>query len=454
MELGKTKGLDLPVAHETEKKILFLLLSERKDPAPIQYLLSALKDEDFFIPVHLQAFKLIKNYITEHGLISDLGLFLDWLQTQCRDKAQYVKLMAEISKILDTQYLPLARYFDYCRRLKEFAAYRKLRYLARDILDSNGEQDIEQQILAITSELKEVQRSLPGEQKIDLASLLEQTRKTYATMLSDDWTLAPIVPTGFSDLDGLIGGWRRGEYIIIGGLPGIGKTTFALQIALSQAFDGHEILFVSIEMTDEEMGAKIMKMESDSLPDKIFIGKYKSQKYLQEMDRVIEDHQDLPFKFCFGKSLLSQIISDIERTSLREEIDIVYIDYFQRIRLDSRRLESKQQEYAEISHELSNLAKRLKIPIVVLSQLRREVGQKEREPRLQDLKETGAIEQDADKVLFLHRESYFNPRIRNSATEVIIAKVRGPGDTGRIKLLYHRDRDRYQNYEETTGERQ
>jgi len=104
MELGKTKGLDLPVAHETEKKILFLLLSERKDPAPIQYLLSALKDEDFFIPVHLQAFKLIKNYITEHGLISDLGLFLDWLQTQCRDKAQYVKLMAEISKILDTQY--------------------------------------------------------------------------------------------------------------------------------------------------------------------------------------------------------------------------------------------------------------------------------------------------------------------------------------------------------------
>jgi len=316
MKPRKTEGLDLPIAHETEKAILFLLLSERKDPAPIRYLLSALKDEDFFIPVHLQVFKLTKNYILEHGLISDLGLFLDWLQTQCRDKTRYVKLMAEISRILDIQYLPLARYFDYCRRLKEFAAYRKLRYLARDILDSNGEQDIEQRILAITSELREVQRSLPGEQKIDLASLLKRTRKTYATMLSDDWTSAPIVPTGFSDLDGLIGGWRRGEYIIIGGLPGIGKTTFALQIALSQAFDGHEILFVSIEMTDEEMGAKIMKMESNSLPDKIFIGKYKSQKYLQEMDRVIEDHQDLPLKFCFGKSLLSQIISDIERTSL------------------------------------------------------------------------------------------------------------------------------------------
>jgi len=448
MQQKQIESLNLPVAEATERGVLYLLLAG-KDPAPVQYLLSALKEEDFYRPIHSQIFRLVKEYISQNdGPILDISLFLDWLTNRYQNKSRRMKLIVEISKIFDSEFLPTARYFEYCRKLKEFTAYRKLRLLARDILDTASEQDIENQILSLTSELREIQQTLPGEKKIELATLLQKTRDTYSKMISDTWSSSPVVPTGFSDLDRLIGGWRKGEYIIIGGLPGVGKTTFALQIAMSQALDGQNVLFQSIEMTDEEMGAKVMQMEGD-LPDGVFIGKYKSQKYLEEMDRIIQDQKDMPLVFQFGQSFLSQIVAEIERMSMREEVDIVYIDYFQRIKLDMKRLESKQQEYAEISNELSNLAKRLKIPIIVLSQLRREVGQREREPRLQDLKETGAIEQDADKVLFLHRESYFNPRTRDLATDIIVAKVRGAGDTGRIRLLYQKNR--YQNLEEKKG---
>ncbi len=246
------------------------------------------------------------------------------------------------------------------------------------------------------------------------------------------------IATGFTDIDNKLTGLHAGELILIAARPAMGKTAFALNIAQHAAFrDNHKVAMFSLEMSKEQLVTRLIASESMVDSQQIRTGDLRDS----EWEKLLE-----------GAALIgnSQMIIDDTATTLAEirskcrkfkqsyGIDMVVIDYLQLMTGSNiRRNESRQQEISEISRGLKVLARELEIPIIALSQLSRAVEQRqEKKPMLSDLRESGAIEQDADVVMFLYRDEYYNPDSeKKNLAEVIVAKQRS-GSTGSVELVW------------------
>ncbi len=246
------------------------------------------------------------------------------------------------------------------------------------------------------------------------------------------------IATGFTDIDNKLTGLHAGELILIAARPAMGKTAFALNIAQHAAFrDNHKVAMFSLEMSKEQLVTRLIASESMVDSQQIRTGDLRDS----EWEKLLE-----------GAALIgnSQMIIDDTATTLAEirskcrkfkqsyGIEMVVIDYLQLMTGSNiRRNESRQQEISEISRGLKVLARELQIPIVALSQLSRAVEQRqEKKPMLSDLRESGAIEQDADVVMFLYRDEYYNPDSeKKNLAEIIVAKQRS-GSTGSVELVW------------------
>ena len=246
------------------------------------------------------------------------------------------------------------------------------------------------------------------------------------------------IATGFTDLDYKLTGLHGAELILIAARPAMGKTAFALNIAQYAAFrDNHKVAMFSLEMSKEQLVTRLIASESMVDSQMIRTGELRDSDW----DKLIE-----------GAALIgnSKMIIDDTAISLAEirskcrkykqtyGIELVVIDYLQLMTgSGSRRNESRQQEISEISRALKMLARELDVPIIALSQLSRAVeARQDHKPMLSDLRESGAIEQDADVVMFLYRDEYYNPDTeKKNLAEVIVAKQRN-GSTGSVELVW------------------
>lgn len=246
------------------------------------------------------------------------------------------------------------------------------------------------------------------------------------------------IATGFTDLDYKLTGLHGSELILIAARPAMGKTAFALNIAQYAAFkDNHKVAMFSLEMSKEQLVTRLIASESMVDSQMIRTGELRDSDW----DKLIE-----------GAALIgnSHMIIDDTATSLAEirskcrkykqtyGIEMIVIDYLQLMTgSSSRRNESRQQEISEISRALKMLARELDVPIIALSQLSRAVeARQDHKPMLSDLRESGAIEQDADVVMFLYRDEYYNPDSeKKNLAEVIVAKQRN-GSTGSVELVW------------------
>ena len=257
------------------------------------------------------------------------------------------------------------------------------------------------------------------------------------------------VPTGFSELDYKTAGLHGSELILVAARPAMGKTAFALNIATNAALRGNApVAIFSLEMSKDQLVNRILCSEAMVDSNKVRTGKLEEDDWvklagaigpLSESEIFIDDTP--------GISVM-EIRTKCRKLKMEKNIGLVVIDYLQLVQGSNKRVGSREQEISEISRSLKILAKELNVPVIALSQLSRAVEQRpDHRPMLSDLRESGAIEQDADIVLFLYRDDYYNKESeKKDIAEVIIAKQRG-GSTGTVELLWMGNYTKFVNLE-------
>jgi replicative DNA helicase len=245
------------------------------------------------------------------------------------------------------------------------------------------------------------------------------------------------ITTGYNRLDGLTSGLQRSELIIIAGRPSMGKTAFALNMAEHAALKaGAAVAFFSLEMSKEQLGLRLLcsqaKVEGDKLRSGFLSPRewerlIKAAGVLSEAQIYIDDSAAVSVMEMRAKA---------RRLKAERKLDLMVVDYLQLMR-GSGRTDSREQEISEISRSLKGLAKELKIPVVALSQLNRRLEERpNKRPQLADLRESGAIEQDADVIIFIYRDKVYNPESpAENTAEVIIGKQRN-GPLGKVELTF------------------
>jgi len=249
------------------------------------------------------------------------------------------------------------------------------------------------------------------------------------------------VPTGFKDLDNMLAGLQGSDLIIIAARPSIGKTSLALNIALTAARDSHFAVGIfSLEMSKEQVIDRLLSAQSGIDAWKLRTGNLASDDF-ERLSEAMGKLAEVPIYIDDSAFMnVMEIRTKARRLKAEKGLDLVIVDHIQLME-GSRTYEGRVQEISEISRSLKALAKELGIPVMAVSQLSRAVEQRPRKiPQLSDLRESGSIEQDADVVLFIYREEYYEPDTeRKNIADIYIAKHRN-GPTGRVELYFDASR--------------
>jgi replicative DNA helicase len=266
------------------------------------------------------------------------------------------------------------------------------------------------------------------------------------------------VPTGYHKLDDLTSGWQASDLVIVAGRPAMGKTSFALSMAKNIAADFKvPIAFFSLEMSNVQLVNRLISNACEIQGSKILNGQLQPDEW-DRLDKRVNVLLDAPLYVDDTPGLSVFELRTKARRLVREhDVKIIMIDYLQLMNANGMRFSSRQEEVSTISRSLKGLAKELDIPIIALSQLNRGVESREglegKRPQLSDLRESGAIEQDADMVLFVHRPEYYhiyqdeNGRDLHGMAQIIIAKHR-KGATGDVLLTFRGEYTRFENPED------
>ena len=266
------------------------------------------------------------------------------------------------------------------------------------------------------------------------------------------------VPSGFHDLDKITAGWQASDLVIIAGRPAMGKTSFALSIAKNIAVDYRKpIAFFSLEMNNVQLVNRLICNVCSVPGSKILNGQLTNDEW-ERFDSNIRKLQGAPIYIDDTPGLsIFELRTKARRLVREHDIQILMIDYLQLMNANGMRFNSRQEEVSTISRSLKGLAKELNIPVLALSQLSRAVEQREgvegKRPQLSDLRESGAIEQDADMVLFVHRPEYYHilqdekGNDLHGMAQIIIAKHR-KGATGDVLLNFRGEYTRFSNPED------
>lgn len=245
------------------------------------------------------------------------------------------------------------------------------------------------------------------------------------------------IPTGFIDLDYKTSGFQPSDLILIAARPSMGKTAFVLNVAQNMAFkEGQTVAVFSLEMSKEQLVNRLFSLESKvdaqvlrngNLTDEDWAKLIEGAAVVGKSNLIIDDTPGIS---------VGELRSKCRKFKLEQNLGIIIIDYLQ-LMTGSKRAESRQQEISDISRNLKAIARELNVPVVALSQLSRAVEQRpDHRPMLSDLRESGAIEQDADVVMFLYRDDYYNKDTdKKNIAEVIIAKQRN-GPIGTVELVW------------------
>jgi replicative DNA helicase len=251
--------------------------------------------------------------------------------------------------------------------------------------------------------------------------------------------------TGFADLDYMLGGFAGGQLIVEASRPAMGKTALAANIASNVMKSGKAVLFVSLEMSHSEMTERLLSSEASINGHNITSGKI-SEQQMFELSQCAESMSRQRLFYLDNKYSIADITAKARLAYRKHGVRFVVADYLQLVDAESKRGMLREQAVSAVSRELKRLAMELKIPVLVLSQLNREVEKRDdKRPKLSDIRESGAIEQDANVVLFLHRPDAYDAEDRPGEAELIIAKNR-TGPTGSIRLMWRKEFCRFESF--------
>jgi len=429
---------------EAEQSVLGGILLDNQALNAAQEILS---DSDFYSDAHKKIFRAMQD-LADRGEPVDLITLSDHL----RDKKQLDQVggAAYLASLVDS--VPSAANISYYAKIvREKAILRSLISSATDILTKSYEQASEVDDILDEAEhaIFEISQNKIRRSFYPLKEIIKDSFRTIER-LYESKELITGVPTGFDKFDELTSGLQRSDLIIIAGRPSMGKTAFALNIARHAAVESNiPVAIFSLEMSKEQIAMRLLsstaKVDSQRIR-KGFLGEMDWPKLtnaaglLSEAPLFIDDTPALTVLEMKAKS---------RRLKAEHGLGLIIIDYLQLMRGTAYR-ESREQEISEISRSLKALAKELNVPVIALSQLNRKVEDRtNRRPQMADLRESGAIEQDADVIVFIYRDEVYNKSEDNpkkGIAEIIIAKQRnGPISTVELAFL-----EKYTSFENLT----
>ena len=286
--------------------------------------------------------------------------------------------------------------------------------------------------------------------KSDILPISEIFMGSYQELVENSLNQSGItgLPTGFDELNRRTGGFHGGELILIAGRPGMGKSSFAVNIAEHVSItDKKTVAIFNLEMPKEQIVNRIICSQALVNSNKIRTGDITGEDW-EKIGAIVNRVATAPMYIDDTASItVSEIRAKCRRLKQTKNLELIVIDYLQLMQ-SSGRTESRQNEIAEISRSLKILAKELNIPVIALSQLSRAAeSRSDKRPMLSDLRESGAIEQDADMVMFLYRDEYYNPDTEDkNLAECIVAKNRSC-ETGMFKLCWKCEYTKFSNVE-------
>lgn len=436
-----------PQSEEAEKATLGSLLLDKEALIKVA---DFLKPEDFYYDKHIAIYqamldlfakrmpidlKIMASFLEDHGKLNDAG------------GASY---LAELTLEVPTashvlQYALIVKHKSTLRRL--IASGDRIMALGYDEIG-----ELENILEEAEKTLFSVSQTFVKDRFIHIKDVLAQTYEKISN-LHDPETKEKFtgLPTGYRSLDSILSGLQSTDLVIIAARPAMGKTAFALNIAQNVARRGHSVGVISLEMSKEQLvermfcallGVDSWKMRTGRLSDEDFA----------KIGAVMDDLSQT--KIFIDDSSVSGIVelrTKARRLKAEHGLDVLVVDYLQMMNVgksSSYYQMNRVQEISEITRALKNLARELHIPVIALSQLSRAVeGRPSKIPQLSDLRESGSIEQDADIVLMMYREDYYEEDTdRKGITDVYIRKHRN-GPTGHIELMFEKERMRFLDIE-------
>jgi len=432
----------LPHNTEAERTILGAVLV---DNSAFNSAAELLVREDFYGESHRRVFDAMVA-LAERSLPIDLVTLKDELaRSQALEGAGGP---AYLASLLDG--LPrITNVEDWCRIVKEKAVLRHLIHAGQRIVHSCFEGDYEVQELLDRAE-KSIFDIAEHRIRQGFVGIREIVKESFRTIdqLSQSQDLVTGVPTGFVDLDERTSGLQKGDLIIVAARPAMGKTSLCLNVAQHAALRAGETVGVfSLEMSKEQLVLRMLCADARVDAHRLRTGKLSEKDWT----RLAKAYADLSQARIFidDSATLTplEIRAKCRRLKAEHGLGLVIIDYLQLVQGPGR-IENRQQEIAAISRSLKGLAKELSVPVIALSQLSRAPeARTEKRPQLSDLRESGAIEQDADIVMFIYREEEYKPTEENRGiAEIIIGKQRN-GPTGTVRLVFIKEFTRFENFE-------
>jgi len=423
----------LPHSVEAERAVLGGILINN---AALNTVLSIISPEDFYKDAHRQIFDKIISLI-DKGMPADLITLTEELKRS--DLLEEVGGAAYVSSLLDGVHRHLNVEY-YARIIKEKALLRRLILSSAKIISAGFEEkeDADELLNEAQAEIIEVaeQRVRPG--FVPIGQLTKPVLDMVARRIQQKDAVTGI-PTGFRDLDSLTSGFHPSDFIVIAARPSMGKTAFCLNISQYVGLKtDYSVGFFSMEMTREQVAFRILCAESQLDLKRVRTG-FISEREFERLRLTAETLAQAKLFIDDSPALtVTEMKAKARRLRMEQKLDLLFIDYIQLIRTGGK-FENRNQEMAFISRSLKELAKENQIPVVGISQLSRAPEKARREPRpqLSDLRESGAIEQDADVVIFIYRPEVYRRHDESlkGIAEIIVAKQRnGPVDT--VKLVF------------------
>ncbi len=421
----------LPHSIEAEQSVLGAMLI---DPRCIPDVIEFLKPQDFYLAQNRHIFETIYSMFTLSSTIDPITV-LDQLSIKgLEEAAGGRKYFLQLMDITPTA----ANVMLYAKIVKDKSLLRSLSEVSGEIneLATQGEGEAEEIIEIAEQRVYSVRNQKDHKGLAPIHSVLRDVYD-HLSELAKNSGKVPGMPTGFPAMDSFLSGLNNSDLILLAARPGVGKTTIALNIGVNAAkLTDKAVAVFSLEMSNEQLALRLVSSESLVDSKKLRTGMLNDQEWLSIAHASTELSKTKIYLDDTSGITVAEMKAKCRR--LGEDLGLIIIDYLQLMQ-SGRRSENRQQEVSDISRSLKIMAKELNVPVLCLSQLSRAPEQRgdNKRPRLSDLRDSGAIEQDADVVIFIYREDYYSKEESSSPgeTEFIIEKNRH-GEVGTVKLHF------------------
>ncbi|MDD3067770.1 MAG: replicative DNA helicase, partial [Acholeplasmataceae bacterium] len=428
----------LPHHHEAEQSVLGTVFLE---PRKIVEVIDQLNPDDFYALSHSLIYKAMRDLYQENAKIDYQTIAARLESDQALGKAGGMSYLVELSESVPST----AHLETYIDLVKDGSLKRQVIRLAGEILEEgyqggNSAGDYltraEESIFALSQKRKTTVFLELSEVISEVKEKTERNRDKKGGVTG--------LRTGFSNLDHITNGLQPEELIILAARPSMGKSAFAMNLALNVAKRNNDgqagVAIFSLEMSNEQLVSRMLSAEANIENTKIKTGSLTSREW-QFLEGGMQSLSRLPIVFDDSSSVtVSDIRAKCRKLSQEGKLDFVVIDYLQLIKGDDSRSGNRQEEVAKISRGLKQMARELKVPILALSQLSRDVEKREdKRPVLSDLRESGSIEQDADIVMFLYRNDYYERNAESKTGEVELSVAKNRQGAAGITLKFRFD---------------